>query len=364
MKWLSRHQPITRKILQYTTNQYYCRPVQKASSNLLKQPVQVLVSKSNCPFENLAFEEYVYEKILFDKQQRFLFLWRNKPSVVIGRHQNPWLEVNMDLAEMKNISICRRQSGGGTVYHDMGNINLTFFTDRKSYDRKENLGFIIKTLTSAYDLDLRYNDKDDILFDDKYKVSGTAAKLGIKTAYHHCTLLCDTDMALISNLLTRSFGEVETNATQSCPSPTANLFCEKYDFTTLCELFADSYCKSYSQFTSSDLCFIDPLEFKSVVARVEKLKDWSWIYQKTPVFTTSNIVKFSNGDEYEIQLHIRKGIITKSELVQLSVSSSSENTVLKFLLSRLENTRFYYDQFLSILLSENEQNGFRVVQIK
>lgn len=107
------------------------------------------------------------------------------PCVVIGRHQNPWIEANIPKMTESGIVLARRNSGGGTVYHDSGNLNLTFFTSRKRSNRMNNLKLIINALEKKYGLTtVSISSKQDLTIRNKYKISGTAAKLGQPNAYH------------------------------------------------------------------------------------------------------------------------------------------------------------------------------------
>lgn len=100
------------------------------STNSVKPPKRVVfISQSTDVFSNLAFEDWLYKNWSFEKRN-ILFLWRNSPCVVIGRHQNPHVEANLQYLESAGVPVARRSSGGGTVYHDEGNLNCTFFTTR------------------------------------------------------------------------------------------------------------------------------------------------------------------------------------------------------------------------------------------
>lgn len=101
----------------------------------------VYISKCTNIFTNLALEDWLYTNRDFTNHQ-LLMLWRNEPCVVIGRHQNPWLECNFPVLPNLGAHLARRNSGGGTVYHDMENLNLTFFTARHDYCRRKNLELI------------------------------------------------------------------------------------------------------------------------------------------------------------------------------------------------------------------------------
>ncbi len=136
-----------------------------AEKTVFRDPVrQVFISQSTDVFTNLALEDWLYRHHDFDHKvnkhsrsidnwsrswivfQHLLLLWRNDPCVVIGRHQNPWTESNLPFLRENEISLARRNSGGGTVYHDLGNLNCTFFTRRSSYDRRRNLDIICSAI--------------------------------------------------------------------------------------------------------------------------------------------------------------------------------------------------------------------------
>lgn len=196
------------------------------TSTKLRDPVrQVFISQSTDVFTNLALEDWIYQNHDFDHKS-LLLLWKNDPCVVIGRHQNPWTESNVPFLRDSYTKLARRNSGGGTVYHDLGNLNCTFFTRRSAYDRRRNLEVVCAAIKAVSNLDVRVNDRDDIVFnadhEDK-KVSGTAAKLGRQTAYHHCTVLVDVNECVLHDALSSHAEGVESRATQSVRVPVKNL---------------------------------------------------------------------------------------------------------------------------------------------
>lgn len=136
----------------------------------------ILRSQSTDVYQNLALEDWIDSNV--DLQQRsILLLWRNRPAVVIGRHQNPWAECNLSFMRSAGIPLARRRSGGGTVFHDLGNLNLTFFTSKKAYDRQRNLKVITEALQRIRpELDVWATDRFDILLNRHFKISGSVQR--------------------------------------------------------------------------------------------------------------------------------------------------------------------------------------------
>lgn len=129
----------------------------------------VFISQSHDIFTNLALEDWIYKNFDFTNHH-VLMLWANDPCVVIGRHQNPFTETNVSRLVESGITLARRNSGGGAVYHDRGNLNLTFFTPRDRYNRKYNLNIITRALFREWNIKADLNERDDIIIAGK-KVS-------------------------------------------------------------------------------------------------------------------------------------------------------------------------------------------------
>ncbi len=125
----------------------------------------VFISEANDIFVNLALEDWLYRNYDFSESQ-VLLLWRNVPAVVIGRHQNPWLESNTKRRDGSFLTVARRNSGGGAVYHDLENLNLSFHTSRETYNRKHNLEIITKSIEKEWGITCDINERDDIVFQD------------------------------------------------------------------------------------------------------------------------------------------------------------------------------------------------------
>uniref|UniRef100_A0A8D8UCF7 Lipoyltransferase 1, mitochondrial n=1 Tax=Cacopsylla melanoneura TaxID=428564 RepID=A0A8D8UCF7_9HEMI len=308
---------------------YSSKPRPPVHMDETKVQKSVFISQSSNIFTNLALEDWLYKNFDFTNHHVML-LWRNNPCVVIGRHQNPWQETNLGVLYDEGIEIARRNSGGGTVYHDLGNLNVTFFTPRERYNRRNNLEIISRTLEREFNIQTEINTREDIVYDGKYKISGTAAKLGRPNSYHHCTLLVDVNKSMLHQSLHQHTQKgIISNATASTPAPTLNLQEISPDVTM------DRLIKSigYEYLRTKAISMEDGEEgqiskqrgFQTInptddwfpgLAKIQaEYQGWDWRYGSTPKFTISQ--SFDIPDEHSagctgqlvISLEIVKGLI-------------------------------------------------------
>ncbi|XP_034535199.1 lipoyltransferase 1, mitochondrial [Notolabrus celidotus] len=281
----------------------------------------VLLSRSTDVYQNLALEDWVDANV--DLQQRsILLLWRNQPAVVIGRHQNPWTECNLPAMRRAGIPLARRRSGGGTVYHDLGNLNLTFFTSKKGYDRQRNLKVVTDALRRIRpELQVQATERFDILLNGHLKISGSASRLSRKSSYHHCTLLHSADRSALSAVLRPSCPGILSNATPSVPSPVTNLVdhAPSLQWEELLEALTLQYNTEFG--FSAAATFVNPSEeavFPGVGRMEAELHSWDWTFGKTPKFTVQTILELTDGQaaRCSAQLHmgIKNGVIESCQL--------------------------------------------------
>ncbi|XP_026275491.1 lipoyltransferase 1, mitochondrial [Frankliniella occidentalis] len=259
----------------------------------------VFISQSKDVFSNLALEDWMYRNMDFSKHH-ILMLWQNSPTVVVGRHQNPWLEANPQVLSENGVEVARRNSGGGTVYHDSGNLNLTFFTARDVYNRRRNLDLVTRALFREFNLCSQVNAREDIVINGN-KISGTASKLGSPNAYHHCTILVNVDKTVLHDALCKHDKGITTNATASVPSPTVNLqdvnpnvTVEKllsalgWEFLRSSPLSLKDGGLDYAS-QQGGFQLVNPTEdwFPGLEEIREEFVSWAWRYGKTPKFTVS-----------------------------------------------------------------------------
>lgn len=263
-----------------------------------------LLNKSTNPYFNLALEEYLF---LNDKyNDDIIIIWRNEESIFIGKNQNPYQEVYHDVIGKGEIPILRRISGGGTVYHDLGNINMSFIQkDRQLHeiDFLEHTKFMQKML-STLGLDVSITERKDLFLNGK-KISGSAQSIKRKNSLYHGTLLYDSDLNKLTKYL-NSNKATESNATKSVSSKVTNI---KFLLEKDINYFLD-YCVEYLKSNIKNIkeLELDEEDIKSVYNIGEdKYKKIEWTYGKTPKFQV--VLPFNN--ESKINIHVNRWKVSK-----------------------------------------------------
>ncbi|XP_071830499.1 lipoyl amidotransferase LIPT1, mitochondrial-like isoform X2 [Apostichopus japonicus] len=295
-------------------------------------------SASTDVFHNLAFEDWVYNNLDLTHSD-VLLLWCNSPCVVVGRHQNPWAECNHRVVEGSKVKVARRRSGGGTVYHDRGNLNCSFFTSRERYNRQKNLKTIISGVKRRWPLvDLEATCRDDIMLNKDFKISGSASRLGRDIAYHHCTLLhsCNKDM-LLEVLNVKSNG-ITHKATASVPSPVKNLgdMDARVYHESLIQTIADQFYTEREPLGKPVIYDVDPSDaqiWPGVHSYREELQSWKWVYGKTPPFSIQR-----GDDTLSVLIHVSQGNI--SGVIVRYVSDEILINSIQQLCASLKGSRF------------------------
>ncbi|XP_071956298.1 lipoyl amidotransferase LIPT1, mitochondrial-like [Antedon mediterranea] len=309
----------------------------------------VYVSTSNDVFANLAFEDWVHDNMCLT-HTNVLFLWRNNPAVVIGRHQNPWSECNINKLILSNIQLARRRSGGGTVYHDLGNLNCTFFTDRSQYNRRHNLEMMVAALKGSWpNIHVSISNRDDILLENFYKISGTSAKLGQSVAYHHFTLMLSVKLARLKDALHVDMTGLDSKATESIRSTVRNL-CDvdtSINHREVISALAKEYYSVHKPQEQSKLYYVDPTDEKSwpgIEDMKEKLKSWKWVFGKSPRFS----VERCEG-EVSVVIHTYQGRIERIDINTPPDAVDANDT--EELVTILTGIRFWSSDILEALNS-------------
>lgn len=241
----------------------------------MKKTVYIEVSTTDPTF-NLALEEYVFEKMPRDRE--YFLTWRNDNAIIVGRHQNTAAEINEEFVKEKNIKVVRRLSGGGAVYHDLGNLNFTFIVDAQPGQKVDLRKFCqpIADTLCALGANATVDGRNDILIDGM-KVSGNAQYVRQGRVMHHGTILFDSDMSVLGQALIPDPAKQQAKGVKSVRSRVTNVRqCLSQDMTL--EEFRDVLSKSLMaegferyELTDTDLAAIQEIQQKRYA-----LQEWNY----------------------------------------------------------------------------------------
>lgn len=263
---------------------------------------------------NLAGEAYLLT-LAYD---HILFLWVNDPCIVIGRYQNPFAECNLKNMEHMQVQLVRRQSGGGAVYHDQGNLCFTLIGNKETATKEENFSLVLKALASL-GLSCELSGRNDILLDGK-KISGNAFQTTPTKFCHHGTLLVSSDLSVMSNYLTPSSTKLASKAVKSVSSRVGNLKEGREDITNemVQQALIDAFIAEYGQ---TEVTPIDCVTLAEAQANYRRFGDLSVILEKTPQFTHSFTHRFEWG-EATLHLQVEKGVISEVRMFTDALDTS------------------------------------------
>lgn len=266
-------------------------------------------SHSTDPAFNLALEQYVFD--CMDRSKEYFMLWQNDNTVVIGKNQNAFAEVNQKVADAKNISVVRRLSGGGAVYHDMGNLNFTFILDAKDATDLDIRLFCqpIAALLRSLKVPAEVNGRNDITIDGK-KFSGNSQYLKQGRIMHHGTLMFDSDLSVVADVLHVSQDKFQSKAAKSVKSRVTNIApylpagftLDEFKHLLLQYILKTNEIHPYV-FSDAELSAIEKI-------KAERYATWEWNYGHSPSYHVEKSRRFENCGKVEIHMNTADGVIT------------------------------------------------------
>lgn len=256
------------------------------------------------PYENLAAEQNLLEHL--QPQQCILYLWQNQNTVVIGRNQNAWAECRTALLQSEGGKLARRLSGGGAVFHDLGNLNFTFLLNDEDFQIEKQLS-VIKKACALAGIETETSGRNDVLAGGR-KFSGNAFYHSKGHAYHHGTLLIDADMDKLQRYLSPSKAKLEAKGIASVRSRVVNLTELAAGLTVkkmeqyMCQAFGAVY-----GIEPAELVLPSPAKAE-IAATAQAISSWDYLFGTPLPFTCQMEQRFPWGN-VQLQIEAKGGVI-------------------------------------------------------
>ncbi len=282
------------------------------------------------PYKTLALEEYMVTHV--QPGEVILHLYIHADTVVIGRNQNAWNECRHEQLTADGGKLARRISGGGAVFHDIHNLNFSFVAHKDAYDLHRQLKVIVNAAQS-FGIHAEFSGRNDILADGK-KFSGNAFCHKKENAFHHGTILIDTDMQKLTKYLAVPKEKIESKGISSVRSRVLNL-CELNPAITP-EKMAAALKQSFEQEYGAASPYQITGEMQREVARLAKRNaSWEWLFGQSPSFDIAITTRFSWGG-IELQLSLRDAVIEIARVF----SDAMDADLIESIPARLTGVRF------------------------
>jgi lipoate-protein ligase A len=265
-------------------------------------------SPSTNPHFNLALEQYVFDRL--DPGHEYFMLWQNDNAIIVGKHQNTIGEINPAYVKEHNISVVRRLSGGGAVYHDLGNINFTFIADNtagSNFDFATFCSPVIKALES-FGVPAQLNGRNDMTIDGK-KFSGNSQYMKHGRVMHHGTIMYDSNLEVVTQALNVPKDKIESKGLKSVRSRVTNV--KPYvqgDITTrefwdrLRDFMFQEYQLQPYELTQEDLEQVRQLQN-------QVYDQWSWNFGASPAYQMCKQRRVEGCGKLEIHMDVKDGVL-------------------------------------------------------
>jgi len=277
--------------------------------------ILIIHSRQHNPWFNLALEEFLMESLQADAWQAILYLWQNQDTVVIGRNQNAWTECLTGLLEAEGGRLARRSTGGGAVFHDLGNLNFSLILPRRTFNLDDNFAMILAAVSSQ-GIAAERSGRNDILAGG-LKFSGNAFSLRAAVGLHHGTLLVHSDYGRVARYLTVNPAKLQAKGIASVRSRITNLQAINPGITveSITEAMETAFIRQFGAAAvevrrESDAAYADQPRLAELQ---EKYASWSWRYGESLQFDAA-VERRLDWGMVHLGFKVEKGLVSQASI--------------------------------------------------
>ena len=309
-------------------------------------------SESFDPHFNLALEQYVFDNL--DKNENYFMLWQNDNAIIVGKHQNTVAEINAEYTKENNIKVVRRLSGGGAVYHDLGNLNFTFIVSAGGGYEQFNFSDFCKPiieLLNSLGVNAVLNGRNDMSIEGK-KFSGNSQYAKRGRIMHHGTIMFDSDLDIVGNSLVVSKDKIQSKGVTSIRSRVTNIkphmqtdvSIEEFKRLLVHHVFKGAEVPQY-HLTEEDIKKIEALAS-------EKYRTWDWNYGSSPKYSVIKERRFEGVGGITLCMDVENGIIKDFDIYGDYFGNGDKSNLKEILVGKQLNKDVIEDSLKDICIGD------------
>ena len=262
------------------------------------------------PWHNLAVEALLFDALAPD--EAVFYLWQNQNTVVIGRHQNAWQECRVQLLEAEGGRLARRSSGGGAVFHDLGNLNFSYILPRAACDTARQLA-VIRAALARFGIRSEFTGRNDLVAaDNGAKFSGSAYRYTREVGLHHGTLLVSADLSRLGRYLSPGDDKLRAKGIRSVRQRVCNLneLCPSLEIAALSEALKDAFTAEYGPAETLDAA---ALNGAPLAALESQYASWAFRFGRAMPFDATLTHRFDWGG-VTLALSLKAGRVSDAQV--------------------------------------------------